>query len=167
MHLYPSIRNAHLTRRLVHALRAVSPFHNAKGTVAPNDEHLDERTRTFRSPRTASSVLLSLLRNDDDFRAIIPRGHHEYVMQFAVCGEEIRVNFYLVEDDNSLARAYDDRWFNNGKFSYLLGYDKTVMLIVRDLPGKYYHPNDVRLSYKRVLTVEELAEVDALRNHFN
>lgn len=164
--MYQSIRQNPVVKSALHLVRAMSPFHNAKGTVAPDDELLDERTRTFRSPFTAAPIVLGLLKHDEDFLRIIPAStHQQYLVQIAVCGEEVRANFYLLEDDASLCRIYDDAWMNNGKFNYLLDYDKTVMLAIRDMPGKYYHPNDARISYRRLLSVEELALIDSIRNH--
>ena len=154
-----------LRHTLAHLGRTLSPFHYARGTVAPNDEHLTDRVRVFMAPDAAASQILRLLSKDEDFLKVIPRGHHEYLLTFAVCGEEIRANFYLVEEDPSLENLHDEQWRNNGKFRYLLNYDKTVTQIKRPLPGKYHHPLDARLSYTRVLSVAELALVDTLRIH--
>lgn len=152
--------------RVAHALRSASPFHHARGTVVPNPHHLDYRCRIFRSPLAHASVLFGLLRNDPDFRNVIPSGRRDYLLQFAVCDNELRVNCFVMEPEaEDVIPVYEADWQSEGVFSYHLRPDKTAQLITRDLPGKYYHPEDPKFSFVRVLSAEELMEIDGMTFH--
>jgi hypothetical protein len=151
--------------RIAYFLRCLSPFHGMKGTVVPNDFHLEHHRRVFRAPSTAAEKFSRMLLADTDFAKALPQNNGEYLIQFGICGDQLRANLYSIEGDPSLVRVYDGDWANNGVFSYLLMPNREVTQVLREMPGRFYHPTDVRLSYSRPLSTEELMEVDAMRVH--
>lgn len=163
-----------LLAAVLYHLRQWSPFHSQPGTVAPQEGHLDPQRRLFLFPQHAGAVLFSWLQKDEIFLSLLPKdGLDQYVMRFAVCGTQLRLNLHRVEEatrdayDSSLSLepVYHDKADSLGVFSYLLDHDCRATRLTRRLPGLHYAPADVRFSYTRELTVDEIKEIDTLRLH--
>lgn len=149
--------------RLLYLLHSINPLYTAKGTVTPDDRHLEGDRVVFRAPNAASAVMTRMLLADKAFAETLPQNNQEYLMQLAVCDGQLRVNLYCVERDNSLLPIFDHCWHNTGVFNYLLSPDRTFAQLMRPSPGRFYHPLDARVSYARDLTTSELMEIDRMR----
>lgn len=169
--MYASYTNPSLLSRLgaavLYFLRSFSPVHGSKGTVYPKIEHLDHNRHVFMAPSVALDKFLKMLTGDEDFVRALPQNNSEYLIILGICQDELRANVFRVESDPSLSRLHNYRWFNDGLFHYHLLPDRVLTPVIRDMPGRFYHPDDVVLSYSRVLTTSELMEIDQMRRHSN
>lgn len=144
-----------LFRSFLQLLRAISPFHFLAGTVTPNWDHLSQDRQIFRSPLVQAPALSDILARSRDFLNALPDMGEDMLMIVALCGRELRVNIHLVEHDSSLVPVFNEYWMNQGLFNYYIQANGAFELLRRPMPGRFYHDEDVRVSFTHRLTVPE------------
>lgn len=143
------------TQLLLAFLRTISPFHWMAGTVTPDPDHLAVNRQIFRSPLVQGPSLSDLLAKNRDFLNALPRLGEDMLMIAAICGRELRVNVYLVEFNNTLEPVFNQYWMNQGLFNFYIEANGNFELLRRPLAGRFYHEDDVRMSFTHHLSVEE------------
>lgn len=146
-------------RSFLRVLRTISPFHFAAGTVTPDPNHLVNDREVFRSPLVQSSFISDLLARNLDFVKALPQLDEDLLLIVAVCGRELRVNVHRVEQDRHLEPVYNPLWMNHGLFNYYVHANGNFELLRRPMPGKYYHDEDVWMSFVHPLSVAEYDEL--------
>jgi len=144
-----------------------------RNTIVPLEDNLDHQRRKFHFPTKACQMLFSWLQNDKQFLSLLPQDGQQYLLRFAVCGSQLRVNIHYVveatrqehQDSYAIEPIFSEFDERNGVFAYLFDRDRKAMRLIRRMPGLHYAPADVRLTYARDLELPELEEVDDMRIH--
>lgn len=127
--------------------------------VLRNERHLEVSRRLYTCSELAHKPVWELLATDPHFNAALPVANVPYLMRVVITADEVRANFYRCEMEPVGDYVYDPRWRNNGELGYIVGPNDKVEPLTRDRPGLYVDLYEPEISYRRFLTVEEIAHV--------
>lgn len=127
--------------------------------VLRNERHLEVSRRLYKCSELAHKPVWELLATDPHFHAALPVANVPYLMRVVLTAGEVRANFYRCEMEPVGEPVYDVRWRNNGELGFIVGPDDKVEPLIRDRPGTYVDLYEPEISYRRDLTVEEIAHV--------
>lgn len=151
--------------RAVHVAKSLNPFGHMVGVGMPNWEHLNERRRVLLAPLSHKSRVFAMLAKDQDFVHALPERTEDLLLVFAICGEEIRCNVFLITENVLHEPIHNEKWFNEGVFHYRMNPKGEAAHVIRRARGCFYNSYDPYLSYSRPLTDEELDWADRNRMH--
>jgi len=127
--------------------------------VLRNERHLEVSRRLYKCSELAHKPVWELLASDPHFHAALPVANVPYLMRVVITADEVRANFYRCEMEPIGEPVYDVRWRNNGELGFMVGPNDKVEPLVRDRRGLYVDLYEPEISYRRFLTVEEIAQV--------